>query len=82
MQQYRRKAMNQLSKPLVIDQLSLAERILVVEQIWDSIAAEQASLPVTQAQQEELDRRLEAYRDSAAEGASWQEVKTRLRAKK
>ena len=28
-------------------QLSVAERILVVEQIWDSIAAEQSPLPVS-----------------------------------
>ena len=74
--------MNPLSKPLVIEELSVAERILVVEQIWDSIAAEQASLPVTPAQQEELDRRLDAHRDSPAEGASWEEVKARLQGKK
>ena len=73
---------NQLSKPLVIEQLSLAERILVVEQIWDSIAAEQTSLPVTAAQREELDRRLAAHRESPADAASWEEVKARLRAKK
>lgn len=71
--------MNQLSKPLVIEQLSLAERILVVEQIWDSIAAEQAALPVTPAQQEELDRRLEAHRNAPDEGTPWEEVKARLR---
>ncbi len=74
--------MDQRSKPLVIEQLSLSERILVVEQIWDSIAAEQVSLPATSKQQEELDRRLHAYRDSAVEGASWEEVKNRLGAKK
>jgi len=75
-------SMDHLSKPLVIEQLSLAERILVVEQIWDSIAAERASLPVTPAQQEELDRRLAAYRDSPAKGSSWDEVKARLQGKK
>ena len=71
--------MNSLSKPLVIDQLSLSERILLAEQIWDSIAAEQASLPVTAAQEKELDRRLAAHRDSPTEGASWEEVRARLR---
>ncbi|MCD4728350.1 MAG: addiction module protein [Pirellulales bacterium] len=63
-------------------QLSVAERILVVEQIWDSIAAEQSSLPVTPAQQKELDRRLESYRRSPREGASLEEVKARIQAKK
>ncbi|OHB71460.1 MAG: hypothetical protein A2V70_08115 [Planctomycetes bacterium RBG_13_63_9] len=74
--------MSLLSKPLVLDQLSVAERILVVEQIWDSIATEQASLPVTPAQQAELDRRLEAYDRCPEEGASWDEVKDRLRDKR
>ena len=73
--------MDQLSKPLVIDQLSLAERIVVVEQIWDSIAADQESVPVTAAQKEELDARLEAYRERPTEGASWEEVKARLQGK-
>ena len=71
--------MDQLSKPLVIDQLSVAERIVVVGQIWDSIAADQESVPVTAAQKEELDARLEAYRERPTEGASWEEVKARLR---
>ncbi len=61
-----------------IKKLSIAERILVVEEIWDSIAAEQESLAVTEAQKEELDRRLDAYYASPDEGASWEEVKSRL----
>ena len=40
--------------------LSVSERMLVVEQIWDSIAAEQTSLPLTPAQRDELDNRLAA----------------------
>jgi putative addiction module component (TIGR02574 family) len=62
--------------------LSIPERILIVEQIWDSIAAEQASLPLTDAQKSELDRRLDACRQSPNEGASWEEVKSRIQAKK
>ena len=59
-------------------QLSVAERILVVEQIWDSIAAEQSPLPVSPAQRAELDGRLEAHRNSPGEGSSWEEVKARI----
>lgn len=73
--------MGQLSEPLIIDQLSPAERILIVEDIWDSIAAKQASLPVTTAQQAELDRRLDAYHARPEQGASWEGVKTDVRAK-
>ena len=73
--------MGQLSEPLIIEQLSLAERILIVEEIWDSIVAEQASLPVTTAQQAELDRRLDGYRSCPGQGASWEGVKTDIRSK-
>ncbi|MDJ0863014.1 MAG: addiction module protein [Gammaproteobacteria bacterium] len=45
-----------------IQDLSLDERLQLVEDIWNSIAAEQGVLPVTPEQREELDRRLEAYR--------------------
>jgi putative addiction module component (TIGR02574 family) len=41
--------------------LPLNERIRLVEDLWDSIAAEQNLLPLTSAQQAELDRRLDAY---------------------
>jgi putative addiction module component (TIGR02574 family) len=41
--------------------LPLEERIRVVEDLWDSIVADQKALPLTAAQKAELDRRLEAY---------------------
>jgi putative addiction module component (TIGR02574 family) len=63
-------------------QLSVAERIVIVEQIWDSIAAEQGTLPLTPAQEAELDRRLESYRQSPTAGASWDDAKARIQAKK
>jgi putative addiction module component (TIGR02574 family) len=41
--------------------LTLDERLRLVEDLWDSIAAEQGALPLTAAQKVELDRRLDAY---------------------
>ncbi len=41
--------------------LTLDERIKLVEDLWDSIAADQEALPLTAAQRTELDRRLGAY---------------------
>ena len=41
--------------------LPLEARIRLVEDLWDSIADDQAALPLTDQQREELDRRLEAY---------------------
>jgi putative addiction module component (TIGR02574 family) len=63
-------------------QLSVAERIILVEQIWDSIATEQVAVPLTPAQEAELDRRMEAHRKSPQEGASWEEVKARIQGKR
>jgi putative addiction module component (TIGR02574 family) len=61
-----------------IYQLTIDERLLLVQEIWDSIVADQESLAVTEAQKEELDRRLEAYHASPEEGSSWDEVKQRI----
>jgi putative addiction module component (TIGR02574 family) len=49
--------MTQLSDRLNIEELSVAERIQLVEEVWASIAAEQESVGITEAQREELDRR-------------------------
>jgi putative addiction module component (TIGR02574 family) len=67
---------------LEIKKLSVAERILMVQEIWDSIAAEQESLAVTEAQKTELDRRIASHDASPNEGRSWGEIKRRLKASK
>jgi putative addiction module component (TIGR02574 family) len=60
-------------------QLTIAERIQLAEDIWDSVAAFPEALPLTDAQKEELDRRLQAYAENPSEGISWDELKDRLR---
>jgi putative addiction module component (TIGR02574 family) len=42
-------------------QLPVEERIKLVEDLWDSIAADQQALRLTAEQKAELDRRLDAY---------------------
>ena len=42
-------------------ELPVAERMKLVEDLWDSIAADHNALPITPEQKAELDRRLEAY---------------------
>lgn len=44
--------------------LSIPDRILLVEEIWDSIAEENQAFVLTDAQKFELDRRLESVRNS------------------
>jgi putative addiction module component (TIGR02574 family) len=60
-------------------QLTIAERIQLVEDIWDSVAAFPEAIPLTDAQKEELDRRMQAYAQNPNEGISWDELKDKLR---
>lgn len=54
--------------------LPIGERIRLVEDIWDSIAADQANLPLTDEQRTELDRRLDAYEADKIKGREAGEV--------
>ncbi len=60
-------------------QLSVAERIQLAEDIWDSIAAFPEAVPLTNEQKQELDRRLQAYAQNPSEGISWGELKEKMR---
>jgi len=60
-------------------EMSVAERIQLVEDIWDSIAAVPESLSLTEDERQELDRRLEAYAQNPDEGISWGELKEKIR---
>ena len=53
-------------------ELSVSERIRLVEDIWDSIAADSQSQPLTQSQREELDRRLADHEKHPEEGSTWE----------
>lgn len=59
--------------------LSVAERIQLVEDLWDSIALTPDQLPVTEAQKAELDRRRQRFEQGATTTHSWEEVKKNLR---
>jgi putative addiction module component (TIGR02574 family) len=62
-----------------VTELSVAERILLVEELWDAIADDPEEIALTPAQRRELDRRLLRYRQTKAAGSTWAEVKARLR---
>jgi putative addiction module component (TIGR02574 family) len=62
-----------------ITRLSAAERIQLAEDIWDTVAARPEDVALTEAQTQELDRRLEAYRQDPSAGASWAEVQQRVK---
>ena len=66
-------------KSLGLDRLSLAERILLVEELWDSIAASPERFVLSDVHQQDLQRRLDAYRKNPKAGTPWEEVRERLR---
>lgn len=61
--------------------LPLDERLRLVEDLWDSIAADQEALPVTEEQKRELDRRLDAYEADANLGRPAEDVIADIRRK-
>jgi putative addiction module component (TIGR02574 family) len=58
--------------------LSVAERIQLVEDIWDSIAAEPGAVTLSDELRDELDRRLDEQAANPGVGRSWSEVKARI----
>jgi putative addiction module component (TIGR02574 family) len=59
--------------------LPLDARIRMVEDLWDSIAADQNALPLTPEQKAELDRRLDAYESDRDPGHPARKVIARIR---
>jgi putative addiction module component (TIGR02574 family) len=60
------------------ERLTVAERLVLVERIWESIERDRANSPLTDEQRAELDRRMAAYRSSGDHGITWEQVEARL----
>jgi len=58
--------------------LPVAERIRLVEAIWDSIAAVPDAVELSKEQCQELDRRWAAYERDPSAGTPWAEVRSRI----
>jgi len=59
--------------------LPLEERLHLVEELWDSIAEDQGTLGLTEAQRQELDARLNAFEADENPGQPADEVLARVR---
>jgi len=64
-----------------INKLSISEKILLVEDIWDSIALGNEDIPLTIEQKKELDRRYESFLKNPGDLKSWDEVKNIIQSK-
>lgn len=65
-----------------IKKLSIAERILLAEEIWDSVVAEQEQIELTDSQRDELDRRIVSNYANPDAGSTWANVKKRIKKEK
>ncbi len=59
--------------------LSIPERIIMVEAIWDSIAKNEDQVNLTEETKQILDSRLKDHQLNPSSGTSWEEVKARIK---
>ena len=66
-----------MSKDLIeqAKKLSVSDRVRLVEEIWDTIAEENETFELTDAQKRELDKRVEWVRNNPGQGRTWDEIK-------
>jgi putative addiction module component (TIGR02574 family) len=70
-----------LMTTLGVDRLNLAERLHLVQEIWDSLDSEPEAPPLTDAMRQELDRRLAVLEANPNAVSSWEEVEARVLAR-
>jgi|CXWL01.1.fsa_nt_gi putative addiction module component (TIGR02574 family) len=58
--------------------LPVAERLELLQAIWDSVAQAPDPYPLSEAERYELDQRLEAYRRDPDAVSPWAEVRARI----
>ena len=57
-----------------ISKLNLAEKLLLVEDVWDSIAQSNSELPMPEWQKRELDKRYKEFKSGTQNLHDWQSV--------
>lgn len=65
-----------------ISKLSVPEKILLVEDLWDAISADDSSIPVPESHKAELDMRFKRYQSAPGTLLSLDELITRIEKRK
>ncbi|MBK8233900.1 MAG: addiction module protein [Candidatus Eisenbacteria bacterium] len=60
------------------DELSVPEKILLVQDLWDDIARSPRDVELTPTQREEAERRLLAHESNPRAYRTWEEIRSRL----
>ena len=61
--------------------LTPPEKLQLVEDLWDDLAATPGDVPIHEWQKEELARRRANLMSQPSSGISWEELKTRIRSR-
>ena len=66
--------MSPTMQSLGLQRLSVEERLRLVQELWDSIAASDPEIPISDAQRAELDRRADELDRNPSIALSWDQV--------
>lgn len=61
-----------------LQELTNSEKILLAEDLWDSVASNERLFPITEEQKNILNERLASYSIDQDSGDSWQNVRNRI----
>jgi putative addiction module component (TIGR02574 family) len=61
------------------EELSVPEKILRLQDLWDELSTDSGDIDLTEAQRAEVARRLAAVREGTSKSAPWSEVRERIR---
>ncbi len=61
-----------------LEKLTVSERIILAEALWDSVANHDEKIDLTDEQKKELDSRLANFQADKDLGSSWEEVKRNI----
>lgn len=61
-----------------LDELSASEKMILAQQLWDSVASNQNAIELTPSQKRELDNRLSQFASDENIGLDWDTVKSKI----
>lgn len=65
-----------------LEKLSIPEKILLVEDMWDSISSEESSVPLPESHMAELEKRLARHKSSPGDLLSLDALRKRIESRK
>ncbi len=66
---------------LGVERLSIENRLMLAQEIWDSVTMELERQPLTESQRKQLERRVAAADANPKEGVPWEIIRAEARAR-